>query len=181
MINYALANRYARALSEALEDSELDAAVATLNELKAIFETHETFCALMCNPTISRAKRAAVATAVLRKLDGAQPLAGLTTTLLARHRFNLLPEVAVRFGEVANERLNRVSARVTAAVDLDEEQRSRLQQALESYTAKDVVLQLTVDKDILGGVVTRFNGTVIDGSLRTRLARMKAALMGQEA
>jgi F-type H+-transporting ATPase subunit delta len=71
---------------------------------------------------------------------------------------------------------NRAVAEVRSAVELTEEQRQRLAQAIEKATGKKVEVKVIVDDTVLGGVVTTIGDTVIDGSVRTRLEQLKNAI-----
>ena len=68
---------------------------------------------------------------------------------------------------------NRAVAEVRSAIDLSDDQRTRLAAAIESATGKQVELKVIVDPTILGGIVTTVGDTVLDGSVRTRLERLK--------
>jgi len=69
---------------------------------------------------------------------------------------------------------------VTTTVPLTDSQQARLRGALDTFSGKTVTMECAVDREILGGVVARIGGTVIDGSLRTRLERIKKALLAEE-
>ncbi|MEY2421480.1 MAG: F-type H+-transporting ATPase subunit delta [Acidimicrobiaceae bacterium] len=71
---------------------------------------------------------------------------------------------------------NLAVAEVRTTVELTEEQRQRLAQAIEKATGKRVEVKVIIDPTILGGVVTTIGDTVIDGSVRTRLEQLKNAI-----
>ncbi len=68
---------------------------------------------------------------------------------------------------------NKAVAEVRSVIELDDDQRQRLAQAIEAATGKQVEIKVVIDPTILGGVVTTIGDTVIDGSIRTRLERLK--------
>ena len=65
-------------------------------------------------------------------------------------------------------------AEVRSAVALSEDQVARLAASLKQATGKDVDVRVTVDPSVLGGIVTTIGDTVIDGSVRSRLAQVKS-------
>jgi F-type H+-transporting ATPase subunit delta len=67
-------------------------------------------------------------------------------------------------------------AEVRSAVALNDDQRDRLRSALSSATGMNIDVVVVVDPDILGGVVAQVGDTVFDGSVRTRLEKMKERL-----
>jgi F-type H+-transporting ATPase subunit delta len=67
-------------------------------------------------------------------------------------------------------------AEIRSAVDLTEDQRSRLAAALEEATGQDVDVRVVVDPTVVGGLVARVGDQVIDGSVRHRLAQLRESL-----
>ena len=68
----------------------------------------------------------------------------------------------------------REVAEVRSAVALTDDQTQRLADSLKQATGKDVDVRVTVDPSVLGGIVTTIGDTVIDGSVRSRLAQVKS-------
>ncbi len=60
-----------------------------------------------------------------------------------------------------------------SAVPLDAAQQERLAAALSHATGKRVEVKVIVDENVLGGIVARIGDTVIDGTVRRRLAQLK--------
>jgi len=71
---------------------------------------------------------------------------------------------------------DKAVAEVRSTVELSEEQRQRLAQAIQKATGKKVEVKVIIDETILGGIVTTIGDTVIDGSVRTRLEQLKNAI-----
>jgi F-type H+-transporting ATPase subunit delta len=74
-----------------------------------------------------------------------------------------------RLSEVASARRGRSVAHVTTAVPLTGAQEQRLTQLLGRLYGRAIGLQVTVDPDVLGGLVIRVGDEVIDGSIAHRL------------
>lgn len=90
-----------------------------------------------------------------------------------------------QIGDIAEEVARRGAAsrqaslaEVRSAVELDDAQRERLGRALSQQLGRDVELQVVVDPDVVGGLVVRVGDTVIDGSVATRLERVRTRLTG---
>ena len=69
-------------------------------------------------------------------------------------------------------------AEVRSAVPLDDDQRSRLAEALSEATGKSVECKVVVDPSIVGGAVAQVGDVVFDGSVRTRLVEARRHLAG---
>jgi F-type H+-transporting ATPase subunit delta len=93
--------------------------------------------------------------------------------LLAEHkRYAVLPEIAEQFVQYRAEHEKKVKVEVTSAIPLDEQQKSKLSQALAKRLQLQVTLACTVDPALLGGAIVRAGDMVIDGSVRGKLNRM---------
>ena len=88
----------------------------------------------------------------------------------------LLPDLLEVYRERLMEHRNVLRAEVTTAVALSPERASQLQQRLAAATGRVVTMTTKVDESIIGGVVTRIGSTVYDGSVATRLAKVKDRL-----
>lgn len=96
---------------------------------------------------------------------------------LASHPRGRMPEEGLaEYGEIASRRRQRAVARVTTAVALTDDERSRLRAALVSLYGHDVHLQVELDPHIVGGLVVHVGDEVIDGSVAGRLAQARQRL-----
>ncbi|GAA8851777.1 F0F1 ATP synthase subunit delta [Helicobacter pylori] len=82
------------------------------------------------------------------------------------------------FLDVAAERRQQLTAVVTTAVDLTQEQRTRLAAALQQIYSKPVQLQIVHDEDVIGGIRVQIGDEVVDGTVLRRLDEAKRHLAG---
>jgi F-type H+-transporting ATPase subunit delta len=87
------------------------------------------------------------------------------------------PRLAQEFERLYDEYRGQAKARVTSALPLDDAERSEIAQALRRVTGKRIILEERVDPSILGGVVARVGDTLIDGSVRRRLALLREQII----
>jgi F-type H+-transporting ATPase subunit delta len=90
----------------------------------------------------------------------------------------LLVDIIDAFNRAAAARRDRAVAEVRTAVELTEDQRARLREALAKATGRDVELQVVIDEDVVGGVLATIGDTVIDGTVSRQLSRMRSRLAG---
>ncbi len=76
----------------------------------------------------------------------------------------------------AAERGRRV-ADVRSAVELDEGERARMEEALSRLMRRQVELRVRLDPAVLGGVSVSVGDTVIDGTVRHRLDLLRESIM----
>ncbi|MHA7649512.1 F0F1 ATP synthase subunit B/delta [Mycobacterium sp. ML4] len=85
-------------------------------------------------------------------------------------------EAVLLLAEVAVARRGEVVARVSAAAELSDAQRTRLSEVLSRIYGHPVAVQLQIDPDLLGGLLISVGDEVIDGTLKSRLAAAEAQL-----
>jgi F-type H+-transporting ATPase subunit delta len=178
MADYMIAGRYAKALASVIENDEgLEEARDALQAVSQLFATHHDLHSCLANPSIQVEQREQVLDALLEKLGFSGPVKSLIHHLLERGRMDLLDEIACSFTGIVDERMGRVAAHITTALELSSEDKEFLSAQLGSWTDKEVRMHCEVDPEIIGGVIAYLQGTVIDGSLRTRLAQLKETLL----
>ena len=96
--------------------------------------------------------------------------------LAGHRRLPMLPEIAGLFELLRAEAERRVKATVTSAEPLDEATLAKLRESLRKRFGREVDVTTAVDASLIGGAVIDAGDVVIDGSLRTKLARLGAAL-----
>lgn len=96
--------------------------------------------------------------------------------LADNRRLRELPEIAALFEQMKREAEHVLKVRVRSAVPLDDAQARRLVEALQRRYHSDIDLERSVDPSVLGGALIDVGETVIDGSLKSRLAKLETAL-----
>jgi F-type H+-transporting ATPase subunit delta len=170
------ARRYAEAaFSVAMRDdaveawrSELDSAATIVGE--------ERIGRALANPSIPLETRLATAEKTFGKLVGKKTL-NLIGLLLRRGRIEELPRLAAEFRRLDDARQGITHATVTSASALTQDEVRALTQRLEQYTGGRIELDVEVDPSLLGGLVVRVGDRLIDGSVRSRLERLRNQLV----
>lgn len=111
------------------------------------------------------------ATLVTELLEGKTTPATLrlVTEAVSHPRGRSLERVLAEFGRIAAERRNRLVAVVRTAVNLSEQQKTRLTAALSAQYGRDVHVNIEVDPAVLGGMSIRVGDEEIDGTIVRRL------------
>jgi F-type H+-transporting ATPase subunit delta len=115
---------------------------------------------------------------VERSLAVSPMVMNLAKLLVAKGRSGDARAVALAFGRMADEAEGIAHAQVTTAVQLGPEQLSAIEAQLSTSMGVSVRAVATVDPAILGGLVVRVGDRLVDGSVRTRLKRLRRELEG---
>ena len=173
-----VARRYASALADVvIKTGETETVRTELKTWEQMIAGNAELDNAFGNPSIAAAKKEAILESLLKRANSSRTTSNFLRVLLQNGRLNDLPMVNERFEAVLEERGGVVSGEVISAHELDEAARQELTANLQKLTGKNVKLDFAIDKDIIGGVVTRVGSTVYDSSVRTQLENLREQLV----
>jgi F-type H+-transporting ATPase subunit delta len=178
-IQASLAGRYAVALFDlASEAGNVSAVEGDLEKLTAALGESAELSALIKNPEVGRSDlgKAMVALGGLLSLDGLT--AKFLGVLAENRRLSQLPAIIRAFTTIAAAQRGEVTAEVTSAHALSDDQLGALQAKLKAREGRNVNIRSSVDPDLLGGLVVTIGSKRIDSSIRTRLNSLAHAMKG---
>jgi F-type H+-transporting ATPase subunit delta len=105
-------------------------------------------------------------------------LLNLLLLLMRRRRLGHASGVAADFRRLYNRRAGIVEATATSAAPLSQDEVRTLRERIAAIAGagRQVDLELEVDPSLLGGITVRLGDTLIDGSVRGRLERLRGQL-----
>lgn len=98
--------------------------------------------------------------------------------LVTNRRQMLIPAIAHEYHDLVDRVAGRVHASVSVARAVDDHDRQLVTSQLSRALGKQVVPHFHVNPSILGGVIVRVGDTVLDGSVRRRIATLRARMIG---
>jgi F-type H+-transporting ATPase subunit delta len=181
MKNTRAARRYAVALMNVSEEQRaVDRVADDLQTIGAALAGSRDLRVMLASPVVSPMKKKAVFDDLFANRVGKETLT-FAHLLIHKNREAVLPELIGEFRALLDDRRGLVHVDVATATPLTPAQESRLQQEMERFTGKNVQLRLALDPSIRGGVIVRIGDTVLDGSIRRQLARLREQLLGLNA
>ena len=172
----ALARPYARAVFELANGSDRLQAWSDRLALMAAVVSNDTMKTLLSNPRLGKHEAAAL---VIRTCgdDIGDDSVNLLNMLAENGRLGQLPMIARLFNQFRDDAEGTVEAEVISAMPLSEAQKSDIAKALKQRLGRDVQLNCSVNKDLVGGAVIRAGDLVIDGSAVEHLRQLSSALV----
>ena len=176
-ISLSIAGRYAQALFELAKDAGgLKALEADATALGAVLKSSPDFAAMIASPVIARDEQAAAVQAVVRKMGVSDLMANTLALMATKGRLFVMPQlVADLLARVAAEK-GEVAADVTSATALTADQTRTLIATLKANTGHDIKLNATVDESLIGGLIVKLGSTMIDTSIKAKLAALQNAM-----
>lgn len=168
---------YAEALyGAAREREELEEVLADLKGFAEMLESMDELREFFYSTQISeREKRRAIDALTEGMRTSAR---NFLKVLSDNGRTEIFSDALRRYEELVEAHLGRVEVEVVTAVDLSEATVECIRERLTKIlNCREVVLDIRVDPDIIGGAVFRFGGVLIDGSIRGRLDGLRQEML----
>lgn len=171
-----IAEAYARALFDlaSLSDSvdEVDAGLATL---VGAVRGHAGLRETLADALVPGTKKREIMRDIFAAEAAPEALA-IATAMVERGHAGLLDDVERVYREIAEKERGIVVAEVTTAMAMDDTLRKTVTEKLAASLGRPVTLREQVDGSLIGGIRIKVAGRVLDGSVASQLAAMKATL-----
>jgi F-type H+-transporting ATPase subunit delta len=173
----ALTRRYAKALVEiGMEEKAVEAYADELAKVKEVLSQEELLSQLLDNPTLALDKKQAMLSEVYKALELSEGMVKFLGLLLSKGRLCFLSQIEESYRRQADELSGILSAKITAATELDDVQQQAIASGLEKQTGKQIALTVEVNPDLIGGLQAEIGGRLFDGSVKTQLKRIEESL-----
>jgi F-type H+-transporting ATPase subunit delta len=94
-------------------------------------------------------------------------------------RLDILEAIAAAYRDLMDQQAGRVRVSVRSASPMTNEQQDRLRDELRASLNQEPILKVTIDPELLGGLVVQVGDQVFDASVRTRLDSIRNQLMAR--
>ena len=145
---------------------------AMITDLADAMGQNPTLRLFLESPRVGAAEKNAVFAAAFTNMMPRNFLRFLQS-LVSHRRQMLIPEIAREYLDLVDAAEGRIHARVTVARETPDDEKSAIAKQLSRLFEKDVVPHLSVDPSIMGGIIVHVGDTVLDGSVRKRLASLR--------
>ncbi len=179
MRDESIARNYAETLlSLAKKATDPDGWGVTMQGVADAFNTDPALRNFLGSPKVSPAQKNEV---LSKALSDRTPrlFMRFIQMLVTKRRQMLIPSISTEYQNLLDREHGRVHATVTVARETSEEERKKIAAQLTKALGREVVAHLSVDPRILGGVVVKYGDTVMDGSVRKRLATLKSRMVAR--
>ena len=163
------ARRYAEALlALATDDRAVGEIRSSLEKLPPVFD--RVTIAGLRDPSVPMKQRVEALSSALK----AEPdvVRSLLVLLLEGDRIGLVPQIALAFGDLVDQREGIAKARITTAVALDDAARRELVRRLERESGRKLRATFAVDPALIGGAKVQIGDHLIDSSVRAKLTAL---------
>lgn len=184
-----LASRYARAIFNAIEAEKgaaplpsgktpaQESALELAQFVKLWQENHELSQVLL-SPMFNQDARYEALKGIVEEFQFSKEVKRLLEVLFERRRLNAVAEISEAFSEKADISAGVLRVLVQTARELPQDEVNKIQHQLSSELSGSPVYTWQVKPEILGGLVIKYGGKVLDGSVSGKLSKLKQGLSG---
>ncbi len=168
-----LSKRYAQAVFDlSIETNITDKIAKDLALIKEVLEENRQLRKIMGNPVLDDTKKATLLVTIFGK--HVEELTAHFLHLITRKgRASYLLSICIAFNEIYKNYKNILSAELVTAIKADVQIRKSVISKLTNLSDKTIELNETIDEDIMGGFVIKFEDYQYDASVANQLRRLK--------
>ena len=176
-IQSGMPGRYATALFElAHEAGALDAVAGDVEAFRAMLDESDELRRMVRSPVFTANEQERALDAVMNKAGISGLVANFLKLLARNRRLFAVADVLKAFRALLARHRGEVTADVTSAKPLSDDQMQALKQSLRASIGKDVQVNTAVDPSLLGGLIVKVGSRMIDSSIRTKLNALGVAM-----
>lgn len=176
MIKTAVARRYAQALFELLDQSNIEATRGTLNGLSQAIKDSSSLRHVVASPAFGVEEKIAVLTELGGRLGCPPDGKAFLGQLVKKNRVGFLPDIADAFAKLVDRSKGTQQVTVSSAAALPQAEQDRIKTRLRETLKREVDVTFQTDASHLAGLQIHIGSTVIDSTVRGRLKAMQSLL-----
>lgn len=178
----AAARRYATAfIDTAHKGQSIDSVEKDVSDLLAMLKGSADLQTFVKSPLIKEAEQGAAIGAIADKAGFHKTTKNFLFTLVKNRRLGMLEQALKAVQHEIAKRRGEVEASVQAAHALSADQTKALQAAISKALGTNVAMNVSVNKDLIGGLVVQVGSTLVDASVKSKIERLSRAMMRGKA
>jgi F-type H+-transporting ATPase subunit delta len=176
VIKTTVARRYAQALFELLDQSNIEVTRSALDSLNQAMRESDQLRHVVASPAFGVDEKIAVLTALGDKLGCPSTGKAFLGQLVKKNRVGFLTEIADAFGKLVDQAKGTQPVTVSSAAPLPVTEQDRIKVRLRETLKREVEVTFQTDASHLAGLHISIGSTVVDSTVRGRLRDLQVTL-----
>ena len=170
MIQETVARKYARALMElAKEDGKEERYGKEILSFYHMLNSDKKLWNFFIGPSESSEVKRDALEKILPKFKFSKVVNNFIRLLLDKERLSFIGDIVDTYNSLLDEAKGRVRAKIVSASPLTKAEVNKIVKGLTAAVGKEIVADISIDPEIIGGIVAQVGGLVFDGSIKTQL------------
>jgi F-type H+-transporting ATPase subunit delta len=176
VIKTTVARRYAQALFELLDPSDIEATRGTLKGLAQALKESTSLRHVVASPAFGVEDKIGVLSDLAGRLECPRAGKAFLGQLMKKNRVAFLPEIADAFAKLVDRSKGTQPVLVSSAVALSSSEQDRIKSRLRDTLKREVDVTFQTDSTHLAGLQIHIGSIVVDSTVRGRLNAMQSLL-----
>lgn len=172
----SLKNVYAEAVFQLCEERGITSQAAEeLEGVGEVFSQNEDFVKVLRSPLVTDAEKKELIKNAFggRVCDTVYDFICLTVD---KGRAGAIAQICEKFKQLYYKQQGILEVSVVTAMPISDELQAKLKTKLEQMLSKKIIMKLSVDKSLIGGIIVRYEGSELDSSVKSRLDRLRSQI-----
>ena len=166
--------RYATALFNLFrEEGQLKVLEKDVVKLAKLIDISEDFKKLIGSPIFKREEQARAVSAVSKKIKLHKNTENLLQLMARKGRVFLVPRLVDDIDSLLENERDEISVEVVSAEDLNKDQTGKLEQAISKILNKKAIMDVRLDKSLIGGMIVKIGSRMIDTTIKSKLVKLQ--------
>ncbi len=168
--------QYAKAIYDLANEKKLeDLYFENLKLINNLVNNDENVLKIFSHPSINKEEKKSILKNILEQRVEDEFLHFLYV-LIDNDRFVDLNDIVDSYQFYLNEKNKECNATVFTKYNLNEEEKTQIKNKLQLHFNKKINLTVTIDENMIGGIIINIDGKVIDGSIFNQMQDLKNEL-----
>jgi len=176
------AKRYAKVLIElGQEEKRYKEIGKELREVSTIFAANPELKRFAGSLMYKLEDRHGLIKKVGEALEISAPVKRFLAILTETRGIGIIEDISAAYSILEDELSGRIKVKVESASKLDNSRIQEINKKLHKLTNKEIILTVEKNSALIGGLVFRIGNTILDGSIKTQLEKVKERIIQQGA
>ncbi len=177
MKNSVLTDRYAKALFKIALDSDLvDTFYQDLSSLTEVFNENPKLKEIFTHPRLSKADKDSIIDDFYQVAFENQHIKNFLHLLIQKKREKELEGIFDSFTKLYDDYKKQLPVEVVVANEITDEQIEKLRKKIVDKTKKEPIITISIDPQLLGGMIVKYEDKIIDGSVLKQVQQLTASI-----
>lgn len=174
----AVAKRYAKALIElGQEEKRYKEIGKELRDISTVFAANPELRKFAQNPMYKLEDRQGLVQKAADVLEISDTVKRFLAILIETGGIGIIEDISAAYSILEDELSGKIKVRVESASELDNSRIQEINKKLSQLTGKEVILTVEKNPALIGGLVFKIGNTILDGSIKAQLERVKEKII----
>ena len=172
-----IAKRYATAVFELCkEQKNLDMLESNVDSIGSLIIDSEDFRTFLVSPLLTREDQSRAILEIAKKFKLSKVMSNFLSLIAVKRRLFILSYFVKEIRLLISDEKGEITAEVTTARGLTDEQQEEVVKMLSHSTGKKVKLFSIIDSALIGGLIVKVGSKMLDTSIKAKLISLQSTM-----